>query len=397
MLDEVNPMVKAINTILIQIDPGLQKMTDVLEFLRSQSPEVYVLSFVCFLVGYWLLPVRVQRIYAAIGFSFTIILLDWVSFMLLLSSALIIYGMTKLKVRTNAMLIIGLSILIIPFIAHETARVITFGSTIYDLVFMTGMSFYTLRLVHYWWESHKQMLPAHTFLSFYSYVFFLPIFLVGPIYRFEDYMLWYRRKRWDWNNIYTGVMRISIGFFKIVVLSGYGINEVMNSWGVRVAVDNAFLKFYIPCIEYGLNIYLQFSGYSDIAIGLGMLLGYKVCENFNFPFIRANIVEFWKCWHMSLAGWARHYIFLPVITYTKSAQLAILLSMSMIGVWHGFTINALLWGLYHGVGINLYHVYKKSSIRKKLIVENLFLRRAWYMISIFITFNYVMLGNFLLY
>ncbi len=367
-----------------------------MELARSQPPGFYLAAFICFVVVYWLLPSRLQRIYAAVGFSGVIFIVDWLSFCLLLTMALAIYAMSRIKNTSMIMLVAGLALLIVPFVVHEFMRIQTYGTSVYDLVFMTGMAFYTLRLVHYWWESQKQTLPPHGIQAFYTYVFFLPIYIVGPIYRFEDFLLWDRRKRWDWSNITSGMMRISIGLFKIIVLSGYGINELMHNWGVRAATDSAFLEFYIPCIEYGLNIYLQFSGYSDIAIGLGLLLGYKICENFNFPFVRPNIVEFWKCWHMSLTGWVRSYIFMPVMAYTQSARLGIILSMSMIGVWHGFTINALLWGLYHGVGINLYHVYKKSSFRARLVVNNAFLQRVWYIISIFITFNYVMLANYLL-
>lgn len=369
---------------------------DSLEILRSQPLEFYVLALGCFITGYWLMPDRFQRIYTSLGFSAAIIVMDWVSFCLLLAIAIIIYAMARMQTKSLPMLLAGLALLFTSFIVHETARVFTFGTSIYDLVFMTGMAFYSLRLIHYWWESQKQTLPPHNFWAFYSYIFFLPIFIVGPILRFEEFMLWDRQKRWDWNNMFSGVFRISVGLFKIVVLSGYGVNDIMHNWGLRVATENRFLEFYIPCIEYGLNIYLQFSGYSHIAIGFGLLLGYRICENFNFPFVRTNIVEFWKCWHMSLTNWVRHYIYMPILTYTQSARLGIFISMSMIGVWHGFTINALLWGIYHGIGINLYHIYKKSAFRQKMVVENVFLQRVWYITSIFLTFNYVMLANYLL-
>jgi len=372
-------------------------MTNILPVLAIWDGVLIWIAGIAIGLGiYWSLQGLAQRLFALAGFCLVVAIIDWTSFIFLGVQSSLVYMLARKKSQHLCLFLAGLAFIIIPFIGHETARIFTYGTDVYDLVFMTGMAFYSLRLVHYWWESRKDTLPEHNFLAFAGYIFFLPIFIIGPIYRFQDYMLWERRKRWELSQFITGLMRISVGLFKIFVLSGYLINDLLHNWGLVAGADNAFLAFYIPCIEYGLNVYLQFSGYTDIAIGFGLLLGHKVCENFYFPFIQPNIVEFWKHWHMSLTSWVRSYIFLPILLTTNSVPLGIFLSMMMIGVWHGFTWNAALWGLYHGVGINLYYLYRKTPVASTLTFSAVWPKRIWHGCAVFLNFNYVMLGNFLL-
>ncbi len=367
-----------------------------IDILSQWSLQTYIVCLAAYIVIHWLLPARLRAVFLSLGATLFILLIDWAAYGVLLFMAVSLYALTKVKTRSTLLLLAGLAFLIIPFIVHETARAIYRGSDIYDLIFMTGMAFYTLRLIHYWFECFKQKLPQHNFLDFYTYTFFLPIFIVGPIYRFEDFHKWEQRKRVDWERFFDGILRIIQGAFMVVVLSGYFVNQLLRGWIDTLQPEQTFANFYAFCLEYGLNIYFQFAGYSSIAIGIGALLGHRVCENFHHPFFRENIVEFWKHWHMSLTGWVRQYIFLPIVTYTGAERIALMLSMCMIGVWHGFTLNALMWGIYHGIGINLYHWYRRSQWRQSLVSDNTVLINLWRYMSILLTFHYVILGNYLL-
>lgn len=367
-----------------------------IENFSALGLPIYIFILAAYIFVHWLLPRKFRTFYLSLGATVFIIAIDWISYAVLVFMAVSLYSLTKIQQRTTFLLVLGLLFLIIPFIVHESARVIYRDSDFYDIIFMTGMAFYTLRLIHYWFECFKNKLPSHNFIEFYSYTFFLPIFIVGPIYRFEDFNKWEKRKRIDWDRFYEGVHRIIQGIFMVVVLSDYIVNNLFRGWINQLQNDQWLIKLYSQCLEYGLNIYFQFAGYSSIAIGIGLLLGHRICENFHHPFFRENIVEFWKHWHMSLTGWVRHYIFLPIVSYTGAERIALMLSMCMIGVWHGFTLNALMWGIYHGVGINIYHSYHRSRWRALLVSSNLLLRRIWYFLSIFITFNFVILGNYLL-
>ncbi len=363
-----------------------------LNVLEPGNLTFYAAILSAIVLFYWLTPSQGRQVYLALISTLILLTLDWVSYLVLLAIGLLTFALTKINHRSTPVLLLGLALLILPFAAHETARVIFRTSDHYDLVFMTGMAFYSLRLIHYWFEHFKGQLPKHSFVNYYSYLFFFPIIIVGPIYRFEDYMKSTRRQRFDTKNIRAGIDRIALGGFQVVVVSDIVISQYFNAWILNNTDDASLTRFYFESIEFGLNVYYQFAGYSNLAIGVGLLIGYKICENFNFPLFRPNIVEFWKNWHMSLTGWVRSYIYLPIVSYTNAPRLALLLSMSTIGVWHGFTINAVMWGLYNGIGINLYHYFKETRIRSFLVNGNPIIAKAWWVFSSLFTFNYVMIG-----
>jgi alginate O-acetyltransferase complex protein AlgI len=104
-------------------------------------------------------------------------------------------------------------------------------------------------------------------------------------------------------------------------------------------------------LRIGFNLYFQFSGFSDIAIGFARLLGFRVMENFNWPFLQKNISDFWRCWHISLTSWCREYIYTSVIATTRSPALGVLATLIAIGLWHEVSLRYLAWGFYHGLGI----------------------------------------------
>ena len=155
---------------------------------------------------------------------------------------------------------------------------------------------------------------------------------------------------------------------------------------------------------YSIRIYYDFSGYSDIAIGLGRLFGIKVPENFNKPYIKRNLVQFWQNWHMTLTSWLREYLFMPLGKGLMSKvgaghpwfvnSVCQVVTMAVVGIWHGSTFSFLIWGLYHGVGLALYRIY--SDLLKKYGSEKLL---SWlseskgvFYISMAVNFVFVSIG-----
>jgi D-alanyl-lipoteichoic acid acyltransferase DltB (MBOAT superfamily) len=159
-----------------------------------------------------------------------------------------------------------------------------------------------------------------------------------------------------------GIERILLGYVKIVVLANQLVNVNMQAYIASIDPSREWLIAYLEMLAYGFNGYLQFAGYSDIAIGFALLLGYRVMENFNWPFLARNISEFWKRWHISLSNWCRNYIYMVVTSISRKPTLAILLSMLVLGLWHEISLRYVLWGVYHGVGIALWQLWKRSSI-----------------------------------
>ena len=139
---------------------------------------------------------------------------------------------------------------------------------------------------------------------------------------------------------------------------------------------------------------MQFSGFSDVAIGLSLLLGFRVVENFNYPFLATSIGEFWKCWHMSLSLWCRDYVYFPALALTRNVSIAILFSMVILGGWHEISLRYIGWGLLHACVLNFMHVWKKTAIadllHSRLPGYKLF---AWLLTIHFVVFSFVLVSE----
>lgn len=256
---------------------------------------------------------------------------------------------------------------------------------------LMGFSYYILRAVHYLLEQLKGRLEEHGFVQVLHYLFFLPTLFVGPINRFDSFLRDERRRRWDPELFSYGLMRIVFGFTKIVVIAYYLVNRKMGFWIDTLDRESHVLLQYIDCWQYALNLYFQFSGYCDVAIGVGALLGFRIIENFNYPFLQPNISEFWRNWHMSLTSWSRGYVYPPVAAATRSPYLAIFAAMLFIGLWHEFSPKYLLWGLYHGSGI-MAHRYYQRSLAGYIDFDNTLYRNGMRVFATLATLHFVVVG-----
>lgn len=218
-----------------------------------------------------------------------------------------------------------------------------------------GLSYYAFRQIHYAVERWKQTLPRHDFADYLRYLFFLPTLLVGPINRFPDFLRDERRRRWDAALFSTGLERILYGFVKIVVLGNALLTGKLGLFVLDLEPAHPTLAAYLGAWRFVLNAYAQFAGYSDVAIGLALLLGFRIPENFNAPFLAPNPNEFWRRYHTTLSAWCRDYVFAPVLSLTRRPALAIAASMLVLGGWHEWSARYLLWGAVQGGGILVGH------------------------------------------
>lgn len=145
-------------------------------------------------------------------------------------------------------------------------------------------------------------------------------------------------------------------------------------------------------MEYGLNLYFQFAGYSDIAIGMGLTFGYTICENFSNPFLKPNIISFWRSWHISLADWIRDYVYLTLVAHARNRAFAIVVAMIALGLWHEFTFRYIVWGAYHGAGIAVYHRIRKTTGTIFHFPERPVFRYLSYALAVMINFTFVSLS-----
>lgn len=214
-----------------------------------------------------------------------------------------------------------------------------------------GISYYSFRSIHFLMERFTGRLAPCVLKDLIAYMFFLPTFVIGPIHRFDDFIRDQKRQRFDALLLSEGAERIVYGYVKISVLSNFLVERMFGNWILFLPDQEGALVVYLVVVKNGLNIFLQFSGHSDIAIGFARLLGFRIIENFNWPYLQKNISDFWRAWHISLSSWCRDYIYDPVVSMTRKPALGAIMTMFVMGMWHEFSMRYLYWGLYHGLGI----------------------------------------------
>ena len=215
------------------------------------------------------------------------------------------------------------------------------------LALPVGISFYTFQILSYTVDVYRGEVRAQRNpIDLACYVTFFPQLIAGPIVRYKDIAAQLRDRPQNLDNLRLGAARFLVGLGKKVLLANL-LGEVCAAW--RVTQDPSVLFSWLYAISYTLHIYFDFSGYSDMAIGLGKLFGFSFPENFNYPYISRSITEFWRRWHMSLGTWFRDYVYIPLGGNRKGKGrqfLNILIVWMLTGFWHGAAWNFLLWGLY---------------------------------------------------
>ncbi len=254
-----------------------------------------------------------------------------------------------------------------------------------------GISYYTFRCIHFLIERYKASFAPTTPLQLAGYLLFLPTLVVGPINRYGDHKRDVLRQRFDGKVISEGAERILYGYAKIVILSNFLVNGMLGNYIDGLGDPNDAYAIYLQIIRNGLNLYFQFSGYSDIAIGFAGMLGYRVMENFNWPYLQPNLSAFWRSWHISLSRWCRDYIYSVVISRTRNPALGALATMIAIGLWHDISLRFLFWGTYHGLGLVVLQQCSGLLARiDKGVPDALF--STWYILKVIFTVHFVWLG-----
>ena len=293
-----------------------------------------------------------------VGFSFVIITAP-LSGTILLVQALISYWFTETgragRGRYALLLIAGVSSIFLAF----KYRTSTSG-----LALPLGISYYTFRLIHYIQERFRNNIRKHTMIEFLAYISFLPTLLIGPINRFPEFLTDVRRRTWNTARFSRGLERVFYGYAQLIILGNFVVNHVVRDWLINPARPDDFMSLVFQSMHMWLDLYVRFSAYSSIAIGVSLMAGFHVPENFNYPFLATNIKFFWQRWHMSLTQWCRDYIFVPVSSVTRRPYFAIALTMVVIGVWHELSLRYILWGLYHTAGIIVQGKWSAIRIRR---------------------------------
>lgn len=257
-----------------------------------------------------------------------------------------------------------------------------------------GISFYTFKSLTYVFDIYYDTLkPTNSLRDFSLYVFFFPNILLGPIDRAVDFLPQIENEPFiSKEDIGRALFLIILGLIKKVVIADYiGLNFVdrVFDFPLRFTGVENLLALY----AYVLQIYCDFSGYSDMAIGIALLLGFKLMDNFNYPFKATSIADFWRRWHISLSKWLLDYLFKPVQISSRNLKifgnvLALVVTFFVCGLWHGAGWNFILWGVFHGVlmSVSLFFKKPKEKLYKLLRIHNTRFLRFF---QIIITFHLV--------
>ena len=209
-----------------------------------------------------------------------------------------------------------------------------------------AISFIAFTLISYIVDCYKGKEPAKNFIEFGAYVFFFPKILMGPIMRFEDFK-GQGLKKASLNDLEMAIRRFIVGLGKKVILAD---SFALVFSQMSQLEEPTMLTAWLCAFAFSFQIYFDFSGYSDMAIAIGNAFGYKVPENFNYPYISKNIKDFWKRWHISLSTWFRDYVYIPLGGSRCNLKRVILntfIVWFLTGLWHGASWNFVLWGLYY--------------------------------------------------
>ena len=253
------------------------------------------------------------------------------------------------------------------FIIANTNAIFGTQFSIPDIALPIGISFYTFQTMSYTIDIFRKDAPAQrSMINLGTYVTMFPQLIAGPIVRYQTVAEQLNDRVETQEKFADGVRRFIIGLGKKVLLAN-NIGLVWNSISTTEVNQLTVLTSWIGVLAFGLQIYFDFSGYSDMAIGLGKMFGFELLENFNYPYISQSITEFWRRWHISLGTWFRDYVYIPLGGNRKGkwrTYLNVFVVWFLTGLWHGASWNFVLWGLYFGIIISIEKAFLMKWLNK---------------------------------
>jgi alginate O-acetyltransferase complex protein AlgI len=336
----------------------------------------FVGFFVVFFILYWFVfnrSLKLQNLLVLAGCYLFYAWWDWRFLSMLIGSSVLNYFLgiymykTKSDKRKRWLLYIGLlqglggliyfkyfNFFITSFADAFSVFNINLGIHTIKILLPLGISFYTFRTLSYLLDIDKgKIKPATDWVVFFSYVSFFPSLISGPIDRANALIPQLEKKRiFTYEQGTDALRQILWGLFKKIVIADNCAtitNQIFNNYGTMSAST-----LLLCAVLFTIQLYADFSGYTDMAIGFARLIGFNITKNFNFPFFAQNIAEYWRRWHMSLTSWLTDYVFTPLsITFRDYGKfglfLAILLNMITVGAWHGANWTFILFGVLHGL------------------------------------------------
>lgn len=264
-----------------------------------------------------------------------------------------------------------------------------------QIVLPVGISFYTFQALSYSIDVYQRKIPAtNDIIEFFAYISFFPQLVAGPIERATNLLPQFQRyRRFDYAKAVDGLRQILWGFLKKMIIADNCAMIVNQHWGNYSELSG--LTLFLLGILFTLQIYCDFSGYSDIAIGCARLFGFNLMRNFNFPYFSRSIPEFWRRWHISLTTWFRDYIYFP-LGGSRCEKWKIIRNVYIVwgvsGLWHGANWTFVCWGLYHASLLAIYNLLSINTKYKNVVANGRYLPNIKEMLQMALTFFLTVIG-----
>lgn len=379
--------------------------------------------FVLFFLFYWSFrpSVAIQNVillissYLIVGLfniNFALILGGYTTIIYLLSSCILYSPRPKLWLIVSVIVAIGnLAVFkyfnfFAPEMMNQFAKIgIDISLPVAEIILPIGISFYTFHSMSYLVSIYRKEIQPVSFFDFALFLSFFPSVIAGPINRAKDFMPQIQatapREVQEWHRAFMLLL--------LAVIKVYWLSAFFSETWVRPVFDNPSefhtVELILGAYAYAVEIYLNFSGYTDLVTGIALLLGFKLPVNFRAPYLATSLKRFWTMWHISLSRWIQDYIYIPLGGNRKGftrMQLNVMIAMVLSGLWHGETLNFLIWGAIHGAGVVFLNI--KDELKAKRLAKSgmndadikAFFKQdssGWKCyFNRFLTFNYVCIG-----
>lgn len=282
------------------------------------------------------------------------------------------------------------------FLLVNLSRFTGIKITLLKVALPIGISFYSFQLISYVVDVYKDRIKAQkNMIIFFSYVSMFPQLIAGPIVRYKDIEKELQKRQITLAKIRQGITRFVIGLGKKTIFANelYGLMDIIEK-----AEDKSLLLVWVYAATVCLYVYYDFSGYSDMAIGIGRILGFTFPENFNYPFISGSITEFWRRWHITLGAWFRDYVYFPMggsRVSTPKLLVNLLTVWLLTGLWHGAAWQFVVWGVFFGILLILEKTVLLKYLNKTHILKHIYV--LFVLALSFVMFNAHSVGDGLSY
>ena len=250
---------------------------------------------------------------------------------------------------------------------------------------IVGISFLTFFLIHYAVDAHRGKIDTQNRWGLIGRALFLPLVTAGPIERFQHFVTnQVSKPLWT----HAGWC-LSLGIVQKWVLADGLVASFLNGWTGATLAEQGLglspLTLWIVLVGLFVQLYCDFAGYSNLAIGVSALFGFRIAENFHSPLLARNPAEFWKRWHISLSSWCQEYVYLPMLGRTRNAYIGILSTFTVMGLWHDVSLHWLCWGLMHAVAV-MSHLRWRRYSKGLFFVETVYWKGfSWGMLMLYLS------------